>query len=364
MMAFTGQLASLLLLSLLLAVAAAIRPLKEGPMIDAEGREYKSAAARTVEPTVQIECTDASMIIYIKADLFNNGRLVSPEDLFLGGVEYSESSQCRAAALSDTEYIIEAALQNCGSKLTVSADVLTYSNELVFSPPASFHGITRLIPAVVPVSCHYKRSNYIFLHSGPQQPFYPPAQYSSGQQSYFSLKLMTDDWRSEMFPSAFYLGDILHLEASYNGPDTRQSKLFIDTCVATLTPDPLSTPRYYFIENHGCVTDAKEGGSNALLKPRTRSHSLQLQLDALLFHLDSRNSVFITCQLKAIFDARKSSPVNKACNYIRGRWENVDGHDGVCRCCDSTCHQPPIQSKYPMVCGTVTLGPLMIFPSK
>lgn len=60
-----------------------------------------------------------------------------------------------------------------------------------------------------------------------------------------------DDWTSETFSSVFYLGDFLHLEASYSGPDSRQRRLFIDSCVATLSPDATSVPRYYFIENHG-----------------------------------------------------------------------------------------------------------------
>ncbi len=40
-----------------------------------------------------------------------------------------------------------------------------------------------------------------------------------------------------------------------------------------------------------CLTDAKEGGLNTLFQPRTRAYSLQLQLDAFLFHQDSRNTV-------------------------------------------------------------------------
>ncbi|KAJ4931642.1 hypothetical protein JOQ06_010083 [Pogonophryne albipinna] len=107
----------------------------------------------------------------------------------------------------------------------------------------------------------------------------------------FSLKLMTEDWTGETLTSVFYSGDLLHLEASYSGPDAGHRRLFIDSCVAALSPDPRSAPRYYFIENHGCFNDAKEDGSNALFNPRKRSSSLQLQLDAFLFPQDTRNSV-------------------------------------------------------------------------
>lgn len=131
-MGIAGRLVSLaLLLSFAFVVADAILSLKDGPMIDPEGREYKSATFRIEAEnisgpqindgsSVRVQCTEASMIILIKADLYGNGRIVSPGELFLGEAEHSESSQCRAAAANDTEYVIEAGLQDCGSKLTVS----------------------------------------------------------------------------------------------------------------------------------------------------------------------------------------------------------------------------------------------------
>ena len=131
-MVITGHPASLaLLISCAFGVADAIRTLKDGPMIDAEGREYKSAISRSdaenisrVEvsdgSTVRVQCTETSMIIVVRADLYNNGRLVSPGELFLGEEEHSQSSQCRAVDAGHSEYVIEAGLQDCGSKLTVS----------------------------------------------------------------------------------------------------------------------------------------------------------------------------------------------------------------------------------------------------
>ena len=40
-----------------------------------------------------------------------------------------------------------------------------------------------------------------------------------------------------------------------------------------------------------CLTDAKEGGSEALFQPRSRADVLPLQLDAFLFRNDLRNTV-------------------------------------------------------------------------
>ncbi|KAM9843974.1 zona pellucida sperm-binding protein 3-like [Aulostomus maculatus] len=303
-MAFTG---SLLLLLSCFCLSEAIRTLKEGPMIDAEGREYKSLKIEAeilprpdTRSAVHIQCTAATMIILVKADLYNNGQFLSPEELLLGGAQHSGDSQCLAYPASDSEYVIEAGLQDCGSKLTISGDSVIYSNNLIVLPAANYLGITRTSEAVVPVSCHYKSSSA-----------YPE------KGSVFSLKLMTDDWRGASLSSVFYLGDLLHLEASYNGPDLRQ--LFISSCVITMTPNPTSLPRYYFLHNNGCLTDAKQQGSKALFLPRKRANALQLQLDAFLFQQDPRNSIYITCQLKATSDMWRSSRTNKACNFVHSR---------------------------------------------
>uniref|UniRef100_A0A667XDZ1 Zona pellucida sperm-binding protein 3 n=1 Tax=Myripristis murdjan TaxID=586833 RepID=A0A667XDZ1_9TELE len=335
-----------LLLSSAFNVGYTIRTLKDGPMIGPGGREYKSAAVRLddtenvsqppshQESSIQVQCTDTEMIIVIKADLYNNGRSVSPGELSLGR---SEREGCQAVAVSDAEYVIAADLRDCGSKLTISDDSVVYSNKLMFSPAARYHGITRMTKAAVPVSCHYKRTHFVSSHA-PQPPltFSTSTKYSA-EHSGFSLKLMTDDWRSERFSSIFYLGDVLHLEASYSSPDPVPRRLFMDSCVATLQPDAASVPRYHFIENHGCLTDAKEVGSNALFLPQTRADKLQLQLDAFLFHRDPRNTIYITCQLKATSQMWRSGPNAKACNYLNSRWRHVDGDDEVCGCCESDC---------------------------
>uniref|UniRef100_A0A3P9QJ81 Zona pellucida sperm-binding protein 3 n=1 Tax=Poecilia reticulata TaxID=8081 RepID=A0A3P9QJ81_POERE len=290
-------------------VSDAIRPLKEGPMIDAEGREYKTVSLEDSsrpthdgKTTVQVECTEVSMIIFIQADFYNNGRLVSPQELFLGDAKYWKNKPCQAVDAGDGEYVIEADLQDCGSKLMVIGNNLIYSNNLIHSPVVGSLGITRATGAVVPVSCHYKR--------------YPFPMGSAP----FSLRLKTDDWSAEKYSNTVYLGDPLHLEVSYSGLDQR--KLFIDLCVATLTADSTSVPRYCFIENHGCFVDARDGGLNSVFKPRSTTSSLQFQFDAFLFQDDLRNTVkhFISCFV-----------------FFWTIWKNVDGLDGVCQCCKGVC---------------------------
>ncbi|KAF7221101.1 zona pellucida sperm-binding protein 3 [Nothobranchius furzeri] len=357
--------ALVLLISLTIDVTDAIRTLKEGPMIDAEGREYKSVSPvdnsrpKTREkPTIRVHCTEVSMIVFIQADFYRTGRLASPGELYLGDPKSSQSGRCYAVPGGDGVYVIEADLHDCGSKLTVSDDDVIYSNNLIFSPAVGHHGITRVMEAVVPVSCHYKGKHTVSSITQQKQPlaFSASEKFPAGG-SPFSLKLMTDDWSGEMLSNTFYLGDPLHLKASYSGPDSRQ--IFVDSCVATVMPDARSVPRYFFIENNGCFADAKDGGVNSLFLPRSSPDSLLFQLNAFLFHKELRTTIYLTCKLKASPEL-KSSPVDKACNYIQNRWTSVDGNDGVCWCCNRVCRNKA--SKDDLICDTLTLGPLVIFP--
>lgn len=111
-------------LLLTFGVTRAVRYLKEGPVVDAEGREYKSPPLRAEEEglgglasAVRVHCAHTSMTVGVKASLFKTGRLVSPGELFLGE---ALDPRCQAADTTDGEYVIVAKLQDCGSTLSVS----------------------------------------------------------------------------------------------------------------------------------------------------------------------------------------------------------------------------------------------------
>ncbi|MBN3310680.1 ZP1 protein, partial [Amia calva] len=154
----------------------------------------------------------------------------------------------------------------------------------------------------------------------------------------FSLQLMTDDWSSQRPSNVFYLGDVLNLQAEVRVAGHVPLRLFADGCVATLASDPTSEPRYSFVENYGCLTDAKVTGSSSWFRPRPLDFTkLQMQLDAFRFHQDSRSLIYITCHLKVILASQNVDSVNKACYFEGGRWRSADGSDLVCGCCDSSC---------------------------
>ena len=47
--------------------------------------------------------------------------------------------------------------------LQISEDYVTYSNQLVIPPAASYHAITRMTHTVVPVSCHFQRWDFVIV---------------------------------------------------------------------------------------------------------------------------------------------------------------------------------------------------------
>ncbi|RXN06304.1 putative protein C1orf112 -like [Labeo rohita] len=103
----------------------------------------------------------------------------------------------------------------------------------------------------------------------------------------FSLKVMTDEWMFERPSNVFFLGDVLNIQASVKQYNHVPLRIFVDNCVATAGPDVSSAPMYSFIENHGCLTDAKYTGSVSSFLPRVQDDKLQFQLEAFRFQQES-----------------------------------------------------------------------------
>uniref|UniRef100_A0A672T9H3 ZP domain-containing protein n=1 Tax=Sinocyclocheilus grahami TaxID=75366 RepID=A0A672T9H3_SINGR len=148
---------------------------------------------------------------------------------------------------------------------------------------------------------------------------------------------ISDDWMFERPSNQYFLGQFLKLEASVKQYNHVPLRIFVDGCVATAAPDVNTTsPRYSFIENHGCLVDAKLTGSTSSFMRRIQSDKLQFQLEAFRFQQDDSGLVYITCALKAVMASTPTCPENKACSFING-WTSVDDNDQVCMCCDSMC---------------------------
>ncbi|KAA0716550.1 Zona pellucida sperm-binding protein 3 [Triplophysa tibetana] len=321
-------------------VTCAIRNLKEGPMIGPDSREYKTALlprddnkdlATSKDAPVQVICTERTMIVIIRADLHSNGRRITAKELQLG----RSTKSCKVSPYSDTEYVIEADLHQCGSELSIEGDLLVYSNQLIYTPEQNRYGIARTSDAVIPVECHYKRTHFVSsINVRPSQG--PPTTKSPLEGIRFSFELMRDNWRSKRSSRVYHLGEIMNIQASFVAAEQAPFRLIMDSCAATLEPNSASVPRYVFVQNHGCLVRSKSAGSVAQFMPRKQNNVLQMQVDAFRFNEDQRNSIYITCNLKVV--DLTVNELNKACTYSGNRWSSVDGKDEVCKCCETACH--------------------------
>ncbi|XP_029908954.1 zona pellucida sperm-binding protein 3-like isoform X2 [Myripristis murdjan] len=314
--------------------------------------------------SVSVHCGETSVRVEARRDLLGIGQPVSPEDVTLGG--------CPATG-EDTEaqtLVFESELHGCGSRLTMSADWFSYEFSLLYTPrPLGNSPIVRTREAAVGVECRYQRRHSV--SSEGLRPSWVPlvASEASEGKLLFSLRLMTDDWRSARPSSLFLLGELMRLEAAVQQRHHAALSLFVDACVATQTPNANTVPRYAFLGNHGCLLDGKLTGSSSHFLPRAEGSRaegsraegsraegsraegsraegswaegprLRFQVEAFRFQQDDRGQIYITCQLRAAAAAPVNA-VNKACSFSTG-WREASGRHEACSCCDTLCTGRP-----------------------
>ncbi|XP_069043753.1 zona pellucida sperm-binding protein 3-like [Lepisosteus oculatus] len=234
-------------------------------------------------------------------------------------------------------------MQACGLLKKSAPEELVYNFSLNYTPRAIANTpIVRTNGAIVGIECRYMRFHNVSSSALKPGSWVPYTFTKSAEDVLdFSLVLMAETF---IWFFAIFLGDILNIEASVSQADHQPLRLFVDSCVATLVPDQTSTPRYAFIENHGCLTDAKTTGSSSQFMPRPQDGKLRMKLDAFRFYQDARSSIYITCLLKVTAASQSVDSLNKACYTTGNVWTSVDGSDQVCSCCDSSC--PTTKSRH------------------
>uniref|UniRef100_A0A8C4GVT6 Zona pellucida sperm-binding protein 3 n=1 Tax=Dicentrarchus labrax TaxID=13489 RepID=A0A8C4GVT6_DICLA len=292
--------------------------------------------------TFVVKCHEDSIEVVMKVYLFDPVLPVEPERFRLGPASV-EQHHCKAKVSGNGEYVIRAPLTDCGSKMMFTQSAVLYNNLLLYSPPPTsagdmFHGGEA---AAVPVQCEYRSSRAL-------KPTWTPliSIQSMRLQLDFHLRLMTDDWSSERKSSVYFPGETVNMEASVDHHPL-PLRLYVTSCVATLTPDVNSYPRYPFIDHHGCFTDSQLNGSSSRFLPRVQDQLLQIQLQPFLFHQDHRHTMYITCYLETEPISNRD-PVKRACSFMSGRWRSVDGDDRVCESCRSarSDHKRALRSKH------------------
>ncbi|XP_069818471.1 zona pellucida sperm-binding protein 3-like [Dendropsophus ebraccatus] len=270
------------------------------------------------------------MVVMVKRDFYGNGKLVRPSDLSLGSCP-------PGAQTTDPNVMFEADLQDCGSSLEMTPDWLIYSVNLRYTPSSPRNvPISRFNSAVVPIHCYYPRHGNV--SSKAIKPTWIPfsSTVTSEERLAFSLRLMTADWSAPSQSLVFQLGDMFYIEASLDTQNHAPMILFVDSCVATITPDVTSTPRYEIISNNGCLMDGmQEDSSSVFVSPRPQADTLRFIVDAFRFTDSSVSLIYITCSLRAAAIDQTPDPVNKACSYNKASssWIPVEGSSGICQCC-------------------------------
>uniref|UniRef100_A0A3B5KBL4 Zona pellucida sperm-binding protein 3 n=1 Tax=Takifugu rubripes TaxID=31033 RepID=A0A3B5KBL4_TAKRU len=297
--------------------------------------------------SVAAHCGEGEVAVEVNQNLFGNGQLIYPSDLTLGG--------CVAQSTTDHILLFQTELHGCNSMLNMTEDTLIYSFSLEYLPtPIGNTFILKTNPAEVVIECHYQRRHYVSSNALRPAWVLFAAMMEAEQQPQFSLRLMTEDWQSPRPSNVFFLSDVIHFEAvllGYHVP----LRIYVDSCVATVTPDPDSQPRYPFIDNFGCLRDSRLTGAKSFFLQRSQEDKIQFQLETFRFHQDHNNSVHITCQLKATSVSGPIDSQHKSCSFLTeaNRWVASDGDNMVCRCCETSCGEQRRKRRSAADAGTV-----------
>ncbi|NXU94515.1 ZP3 protein, partial [Xiphorhynchus elegans] len=292
---------------------------------------------------VLVQCQEAQLVVTVHRDLFGTGRLVNAADLTLGPAACRHSSLNRA----HNTVTFTAGLHECGSTVQVTQDSLIYRTLLNYDPsPASNPVIIRTNPAIIPIECHYPRRENV--SSNAIRPTWAPfnSMLSAEEKLVFTLRLMNEDWSAERPFTGFQLGDVLNIQAEVGTESHVPLRLFVDSCVAALSPGADSSPHYTIIDFNGCLVDGRsDDTSSAFVTPRPREDVLRFRIDVFRFAGDTRNLIYITCHLKVTPADQTPDPLNKACSFNKARntWAPVEGTRDICSCCElGNCGSPVV----------------------
>ncbi|KAK5848571.1 hypothetical protein PBY51_006173 [Eleginops maclovinus] len=319
---------------------------------------------------IEIKCGEVEVSITVNRVFFEKKRVpFKPEHLWLG----ANSTQKRCGAkgpAAGSDMVISAGLKDCGTESRVHGDWLVYYNQLVLTPaavPSSTDSlIVRRATTVIPIECHYRRKQTV--SGAPLTPTWQPmtSTISVFGLLHFSLRTMADGCTSLRSSSVYQQGEAVFLEASVEAPLHPPLTLYVDYCVATLKPDPLSLPSYKFITKHGCLMDSVLPGSSSKFIPKQDTR-LCFSFQAFHFNKETVEQMFISCHIRATLKQKSHSHRDKACFFHRPTfsWRATEGDDARCGCCDSddcnTGHTTQLYTGEKHEADTA-VGPLLTLP--
>nr|DBA13856.1 TPA: hypothetical protein GDO54_004888 [Pyxicephalus adspersus] len=282
---------------------------------------------------VSIVCMEDVMIVTIQKNLYGNGKLIKASDLTLG------PAQCKPSSETSDTVIFQNNLQDCGTQIQTNDDFLMYITSIAYKPtPFRNVPIIRTSSANIGVQCYYPRHGNV--SSEPIKPTWKPfsSTLTYNNTLSFALYLMNEDWSGPSVSTIVPLGRSLYIEASVNVENHVPMRIYVDSCLALLSPDPNSNPRYELINNYGCLVDGQQDDSSStFISQRPEPNKLRFEIDSFRFLDYDQPTIYIYCSLKAVSLDQTPDATNKACSFSKtgNLWTPVDGAANICSCCDT-----------------------------
>ncbi|XP_066542602.1 zona pellucida glycoprotein 3d tandem duplicate 1 [Hoplias malabaricus] len=227
-------------------------------------------------------------------------------------------------------------LSACGSSFTAVGGKFVYLNQVEYRPEAQQNEkVVRAVPLTLPIQCLYNRFHYSYKLGYVPRLTERTFWRSLGTKRLFSLTVCDEQWKPLAMNDSVFLGEPMFFEASV-AHLAKNKRVFLRSCHVTASEDASSTPRYDIIRNSGCLVDSRRAGSRARFVLR-RSNILRFSLEAFLFPRITSKQLYLHCAM--LVGAKGATPRSKSCTYNQSvnRWEELEGDDAVCDCCDSEC---------------------------